>query len=306
MQPVIFFTDKTMTIIHQGKTDFVDLGTALGKECLVLYAKGKYGEIVDIIAASKLLGNGVEESGNGRILVDGVEMDVELANKVKEFKQHNLPFDYLIKLAKKIDEIDSRHIRTQLYGFLQHNGHPITKDGNFIAYKMVSDDFKDLHTRTIDNSVGQVVTMNRRDCDDNPTQTCSAGLHVAAYDYAHNFGSGNLVLCEVDPRDVVAVPIDYDQKKMRTCRYEVVGLADKPIEEATWDEDEDISDYQHLEDGTPWDLEEYDNITFRGDVFIVEDIRYIDEGVVVDLRSLETGRLTYANLDLTEEYFTIK
>ena len=234
MKPVIFFTDKTMTVIHQGSTEFIDLDTALGKECLELYQKGKHLEILDVVAASKLLGGSVEEGENGRLIVDGVEMDIELANKVREFKQQKLPFDYLLELAAKIDQIDSKHIRTQLYGFLKHNGHPITKDGNFIAYKMVSDDFKDLHTRTMDNNVGAVVTMPRRDCDDDPTRTCSTGLHVAAYDYAHKFGSGYLVLCEVDPRDVVAVPIDYDQKKMRTCRYKVVGLGEKPIEEAVF------------------------------------------------------------------------
>lgn len=243
---MIFFTDKTMTVIVNGSTEFVDLETDLGKECLELYQKGKFNEIPDIIAASKLLGEGVEESENGRLVVDGVEMDVELANKVREFKRQGKPFDFLIKLAKKIEEIDNYHIRHQLYGFLKHNGHPITKDGNFIAYKMVSKDFKDLYSGEFDNSVGSVVSMNRRQCNDDPTQTCSAGLHVAAYDYAHTFGSGELVLCEVDPRDVVAVPIDYDSQKMRTCKYKVVGIAEKPIVESTWDsfyEDEDYMEW---------------------------------------------------------------
>lgn len=236
---MIFFTDKTMTVINNGSTEFVDLETDLGKECLELYQMGELEEIPDVIAASKLLGGGVEESENGRLVVDGVEMDVELANKVREFKNQGKPFDYLIKLAEKIESIDSYFVRHQLYGFLQHNGHPITATGNFIAYKMVDSNFKDLRTGKFDNSVGSMVTMDRRDCNEDPNQTCSAGLHVAAYEYAHNFGSGYLVLCEVDPRDVVAVPKDYNQKKMRTCRYKVVGLAEKPIEEAiygdSWD-----------------------------------------------------------------------
>lgn len=235
---MIFFTDKTMTVIDNGKTEFVDLDTDLGKECLGLYQKGKLSEINDVIAQSKLIGNGVEEGENGKLVVDGVEMDTQLAKKVREFKSQGKPFDFLIKLAEKIEEIDSYFIRHQLYGFLQHNGHPITANGNFIAYKMVDSNFKDLYTGKFDNSVGSTVSMNRRDCNEDPNQSCSAGLHVAAYEYAHNFGSGELVLCEVDPRDVVAVPKDYDQKKMRTCFYKVVGLAEKPIEEAIYEEDD--------------------------------------------------------------------
>ena len=291
MQPVVFFTDQTMTIIHQGSTEFIDLDTNLGKECLELYQKRKHLEILDVVAASKLLGGGVEESTSGRLVVDGVEMDIELANKVREFKSKGLPFDYLLKLAEKIEEIDSYHIRHQLYGFLQHNGHPITKDGNFIAYKMVSSDFKDLHTRTMDNSVGAVVTMPRRDCDDDPTRTCSTGLHVAAYDYAHNFGSGNLVLCEVDPRDVVAVPIDYDQKKMRTCRYKVVGLGEKPLQEPTWDGKSD-----------PFDITEGDYIVWRGDDYHVVDVYNRDGRVYVCLTGLDTMHEEY-NLDITDDEF---
>jgi len=293
---MIFFTDKTMTVIVNGSTEFVDLETDLGKECLDLYRRGKFNEIPDIITASKLLGGGVEESESGRLVVDGVEMDVELANKVREFKSKGLPFDYLIKLAEKIEDIDSYFVRHQLYGFLKHNGHPITPTGNFIAYKMVRSDFKDIHSNTFDNSVGSTVSMPRRDCNEDPNEPCSAGLHVAAYDYAHDFGSGNLVLCEVDPRDVVAVPKDYDQKKMRTCRYKVVGVADKPIEEATYDNEE----------VNPWDIEEGDEISYRGEGFIVDNVDIIDEGIVLDLRSLETGMMAYTDLDITNQYFTFR
>lgn len=289
---MIFFTDKTMTVIHNGSTDFVDLDTDLGKECLDLYRKGKLDEITDIILASKLLGGIVKESETGRLVVDGVEMDIELANKVREFKSQNLPFDYLIKLAEKIDQINSFHVRNQLYGFLKHNGHPITKDGNFIAYKMVSSDFKDLHTREFDNSIGSEVTMPRRECNDDPTETCSSGLHVASHGYAHNFGSGHLVLCEVDPRDVVAVPIDYDQQKMRTCRYKVVGLADKPIEEATFRVGDD-----------PFDIEVGDSIEWDGNDYVVFHKYQFNGEVRVDLEARQFGIDDEYNVDISKDYF---
>lgn len=270
---MVFFTDKTMTVIIDGKTEFVDMETDLGKKCLEFYQKGDEASIAAAIAESKLLGNGVEESENGKILVDGVEMDIELAGKVREFKDKGIPFDYLINLAKKINSISSYHVRQQLYGFLSHNGHPITKDGNFIAYKKVSSDYKDLHTGTIDNSIGSIVEMDRSLVDDNPNNTCSSGLHVASYEYAQGFGSGRMLICEVDPSDVVSVPVDYDQMKMRSCRYKVVGETQESIEKIRFGGDD------------PFLIEEGDILNIGDMDFQVNKVETIDDKIVIGAAS---------------------
>lgn len=292
---MIFFTDKTMTVINNGKTDFVDLDTDLGKQCLDFYRTGDESAIVELIEASKLLGNGVEESENGKLLVDGVEMDIELANKVREFKQKGIPFDYLVKLAQKINAIPSFHVREQLYGFLAHNGHPITKDGNFIAYKKVREDYRDIHSGDFDNSVGQTVEMDRRLVDDNPNNTCSSGLHIASFDYAKNFGSGRLMLCEVDPLDVVSVPIDYDNMKMRACKYKVVGETKESIDKIRFGGD------------NPLDAELGDYITFPDQPDTVYEIISVSTGtedIYVNLLNIDDE--SYVNgvvLTMEEFYF---
>ena len=113
-----------------------------------------------------------------------------------------------------------------LYKFLEHNGHPITTEGNFIAYKAVRSNFLDIHTGKFDNSVGNIVSMERSQVDDNPENTCSSGLHVATLGYAQSFGGYDSILIdvEIDPADVVSVPKDYDGTKMRTCKYKVVAV----------------------------------------------------------------------------------
>ena len=35
------------------------------------------------------------------------------------------------------------------------------------------------------------------------------------------------MICKINPRDVVSVPSDYDNAKMRDCRYEVIGELDE-------------------------------------------------------------------------------
>jgi hypothetical protein len=90
----------------------------------------------------------------------------------------------------------------------------------------VREDFKDIHSGTFDNSVGAICEMERNTVDDNKEQTCSAGLHFCSQEYLPNFGSGrgdHVMILKINPRDVVSIPVDYNNSKGRCCRYEVIG-----------------------------------------------------------------------------------
>ena len=181
---------------------------------------------------------------DGIIELNGKAIPECLNDRVLGFKKQGLPFEPLIKFAEKLQNNPSFNSRKMLYKFLEKNGHPITKDGNFIAYKGVRDDFRDCHSGKFDNSVGQTVEMDRNDVDDNPDNTCSSGLHVAAFKYANGFGS-TLVEVEINPVDVVAVPNDYNGEKMRVCKYKVVNVCEKILEDVElYDSpEEDIPSY---------------------------------------------------------------
>lgn len=129
----------------------------------------------------------------------------------------------LVRFLEKLLMNPKTNVVEELYSFLQHNDIEINEEGNILAYRSITYDFKDHHTKTMDNSIGKVVTMPRTLVDDNPNQTCSSGLHVAAYGYAKDFGSNSrIVLVEVNPTDVVSVPTDYSGMKMRTCKFKVL------------------------------------------------------------------------------------
>jgi len=168
---------------------------------------------------------------DGRIKLHGKNIPEVVSDRVLRFKEQGLPFEPLVKFAEKLMKNPSFNSRKMLYKFLEHNGHPVTKDGNFIAYKKVDTNFKDCYTHTMDNSVGTTVEMDRNEVDDNPDNTCSSGLHVAAYQYAQGFSRGHLVEVEIDPEDVVAVPNDYNGEKMRVCKYKVVNVCESKLEE---------------------------------------------------------------------------
>lgn len=114
------------------------------------------------------------------------------------------------------------------YNFLEYTNLPITNEGKVYCYKAVTWDYKDLRTKSFDNSVGVTNEMSRDKVDANPDNGCSFGFHVGTYEYAKSLltpsnQKDRIVICEIDPADVVCVPKDLSFQKVRTCRYKVIG-----------------------------------------------------------------------------------
>ena len=137
----------------------------------------------------------------------------------------NMPMEHLAKFLKNLYKNPSRRAIDELYSFLEGNSLPITSDGCFLAYKGVRYDYKDCYSSTYDNSVGKRLTMARHDVDDDAQRGCSYGFHVGRFEYAKDFmpSDGHLVVCKVNPKDVVSVPYDCACAKCRVCNYQVVG-----------------------------------------------------------------------------------
>ena len=160
---------------------------------------------------------------NGKLLIDKNEMPEALQKKFLDLKRRHKPRSYLIKFWDKLQSNPSQNSIKMLYKFLEHNGHPIMADGNFIAYKAVTMDLMDHHTKTNKHKIGCVVKMDRKDVNADPHALCSAGLHIASWEYLKDFNSDCSRYLEVlvDPKDVVAVPNDYNGTKCRVSRYKV-------------------------------------------------------------------------------------
>lgn len=106
--------------------------------------------------------------------------------------------------------------------FIAKGKMPITDRGTFLAYKRINAQWKDCHTGTFDNRPGQTLSMPREKVDLRQEQTCSTGFHVCSHGYLSNFSGSNDVVVEINPKDVVAVPPDYNLTKMRCCAYTVL------------------------------------------------------------------------------------
>lgn len=168
-------------------------------------------------------------------------------------------FDYspILRFLERLYKNPSYRAINELYAFLSHKFLPITPDGYFLAYKAVRSDFMDKYSGRIDNSVGQTPTMPRFRVDDNCDVGCSQGLHVGAIDYVKSYGgSGDkVVICQVDPADVVSVPLDSNHQKVRCCKYHVVaeynGDLLAPVVDEYYDDEEEYEDEE--DDGYYYD-----------------------------------------------------
>lgn len=229
-------TDQNITVNYDGQTHIVPKNGELADKLIAAIKEGRFEEIPNLVSVSKrieTLSKGNFTVQNGTILVKGKTVPTQLGNTILKFSNEGLPFDPLVKFAENLQLNPSFRAVNELFQFLEKNNHPLTDNGNFIAYKRVRANFTDIHSGTFNNSVGTLVEMPRNQVNEDPNQTCSYGLHVANWDYAHNqFASHEpatdvMLEVEVNPADVVAVPSDYNQSKMRVCKYLVLGVIDQ-------------------------------------------------------------------------------
>jgi hypothetical protein len=221
--------------IMQGKNLVIVMGT---NSHTINPSHLAYSKILDAVKASdwESVKNLIEPQkvvlayGKGNISVQGdrlfwkgQEFSNFLADKIIQMLQDGFPVEPMVRFMENLMLNPSKRAVTELYGFLEKGQLPITPDGYFLAYKKVRKDYKDVHSGTFDNSVGQVVEMERNQVDDDKDRTCSTGLHFCSQGYLNSFGGERIMILKINPMDVVSIPADYGETKGRCCRYEVIG-----------------------------------------------------------------------------------
>jgi hypothetical protein len=220
-------------------------------------------EKVEALLDTKVL-TALTQNGNyvidsvGRLYLKGIDKPIpsKLADYLKKAIEQGIDLTAYENFWKNLVLNEDQTVINQLFGFLENNGHPITTNGYFLAYKAVNvkkhydkETGKEVKVIEYDEETGNVVkkpythelvytsihsgpyggtikigepvSMPREKCDGNPDVTCSTGLHVGSMAYVGNFGDRDSAILEVlvNPRNVVAVPTDYHNTKMRVCEY---------------------------------------------------------------------------------------
>lgn len=159
---------------------------------------------------------------NGNLMFGDRVVTGLISARVFDMMELGLSIDPMMAFIENLMKNPSKRAVDELFGFIEACDLPITEDGHFLAYKRVREDYLDVYSGTMDNSVGKIVEMERNLVDEDKSRTCSAGLHFCSYEYLKHFSGERIVVVKINPADVVAIPEDYHNSKGRTCRYEVV------------------------------------------------------------------------------------
>lgn len=176
---------------------------------------------------------GIEVGDNDCVEFRGESVPRGLGLMMKEFHNNQNALQPLLNFWNKLKKNPDQRPIYHLFEAAQKFKFPITLDGNVVCWKRVKGDinnpssFRDIHTGKFLNSPGTIVAMKREDVDSDPNVACSRGLHVANWNYSFSFyGNGVMLEVLVDPKDVVAIPYDHNQEKIRVCRYKVIKVVD--------------------------------------------------------------------------------
>lgn len=274
--------DGNINFIANGKQYFVSTGHKNYDQVLQELKLGDDADtsvLVNLVEQITQVKESIDSNEDGRISVVGncvyyIDEDGEkeelhgvVVQRLLSFIKNNLPTGPIVNFIKKCMNNPDYHVIAEsgLFAFLDHKGFPICSDGDFLAYKAVTEDLKDKRTGRFDNSPGSVVKEKRRRVNTNRDEGCSTGLHAGTLEYAQGFGSGTdkIVLVKINPSNVVSVPKDCQCQKLRCCEYHVLMIYDHEFSIKDdlvegWD-NEDSDDY-YDDDYYDEDLEDDDEL----------------------------------------------
>lgn len=218
-------TDESITVVWKGKPITVKEGAANFlplKRALIAKDWDNVEQHLRIPSSIEAWTQGHFSVENDTVHYKGEPIPEDLNERMLKMAAAGEDPTPFMRFFERLQKNPSWRSVQQLFAFLKHEGIPFTKDGCFLAYKGVRGDYLDAHSATLDNRPGNIHEMPRNKISDDPNEACHYGLHVGALQYARGF-SNRVVMVKVAPEDVVCVPYDSSQHKMRVCKYKVIS-----------------------------------------------------------------------------------
>lgn len=281
--PPFTMTNESVTVIWEGRPIVVKQGSPNYIGLKKAITNQNWDDIKNHLTISKSIeywSNDkfvINDGTIGTVSYGGEELPSDINSRIIAMSSSGEDPAPLFKFWERLQKNPSFRSVNQLYGFLKNKNIPILKDGCFLAYKSVREDYKDVHSGTFDNHPGITNEMPRNKISDDPNVACHEGLHVGDLTYAQTFhGGGIIVICKIDPENVVCVPYDHSQRKMRVCKYTVVGnygseLPSTVFEEDLPTDDEDLDD-DLTDPGFSIPLKDMDELAETGLGFPLRDL----------------------------------
>ena len=270
---------NTLSVVVKGKTYTISKEDSKYVKALELTLNNKEEDLYRLLNVTSIIAEDLGiEINNGLVTYNGESLPKALNRMIVAMHEQRLTnIQPLINFWNKLKLNPSYRPLNFLSDFIEANNVVINESGNLILYKIVArtkepDVFRDLYTGKFEHRFGVPVSMPRNKVDDNIDNTCSYGLHVCCWNYIPHYGSavsGNdaIILVEVDPQDIVAIPRDYNNSKLRVCKYIPISeykFADGQLKEVLFQISQenpsvscDADTEEEYDDQNDWDDEEY-------------------------------------------------
>lgn len=263
---------SNITVIHNGEMFSANDQHPRFNEIVELIIRGDE-TALDLFSPEKFIAEAFERIServtvaNGTVYFDSEPVNNTLTEQIVRFMEEGHDFKPLVFFFEKLATNPNQESVEHLYRWLVQHKFTITATGDFVGYKGVyaqNGEYRSVNSGKaivngktfngqIPNNIGDIVEMPRKEVEFDPGVGCSTGLHAGTWEYASAFARGAVLEVHINPRDVVSVPTDCSDQKLRTCRYVVVNVIDRPYDSAAVDSyedyyDEDEEEYEDMED----------------------------------------------------------
>lgn len=220
-------SDESITVIYEGKPWIVKKGQPQFAALQAAIKEKRWDDVPNHLTVTKT----IAQWSNDKFKVEGDEVTYlgqpipdDIKDRVLAMVTNGENPSILFNFWERLNKNPSYRSVKQLFSFMKHTKIALTPEGKILTYKSVRENYKDVHSGKFDNRPGTTNKMPRNKISDDPEVACHEGFHVGAKGYVEGFHrGGRIVICEVDPENVVCIPYDAGQEKMRVCEYVVIG-----------------------------------------------------------------------------------
>ena len=244
----VFYSDGATETIPDNHANFAELRDYLLTDTdadethvrqLARFAASIAAELAAVSPRFALAGNRI--TFNGEKLRKGISKHI-----MRMYRAGDDNWKSVVRFLERLSHNPSELARENAFAYLAAHDVTLTPDGQLILYKGVKSDSGSIHTGaayvdgklhhgSIPNPVGAVVSMPRDMVNPDRAIGCSHGLHAGTWTYASGFAQGMTLKVLVHPRDIVSVPEDCAEQKVRVSRYRVLEATVQEIAESTYD-----------------------------------------------------------------------
>lgn len=140
-------------------------------------------------------------------------------------ESQNWKKNFLQLLVKLVDVPKAQRELLAKFLHAHKDGVLIDKSGNLLLWKRVRDNLDSYHVNDdgtpFKHTIGKRASIPESKVEKDTSILCASGLHVCTYQYLSSFyqNDGVILLCKVNPKDIISIPAEEGLAKLRVMGY---------------------------------------------------------------------------------------